>query len=84
MLNDPDTSIHNLKFKTDNSPLPQTLAPKPFSPLRVSAVDSLIIAFQVKNLYPSHEFIQDPEQDGYGIGAIEYSSQVALPEVLKG
>lgn len=37
---------------------------------------------KIKSLYPFYEFIEDPEQDGLGIGAIRYSSQINLPEDL--
>jgi cephalosporin hydroxylase len=32
--------------------------------------------------YPHHEFIEDPEQDGLGIGVIEYDPRVVLPSEL--
>lgn len=34
---------------------------------------------KVKPLYPYREFIEDPNQDGLGIGVITYSSSVNLP-----
>lgn len=34
---------------------------------------------QLKKTYPSREFIQNPEQDGMGIGVIKYSSSIGLP-----
>ena len=37
---------------------------------------------KIKPLYPSHEFIQDREQDGLGIGCIEYQAAVQLPAGL--
>jgi cephalosporin hydroxylase len=37
---------------------------------------------KIKSLYPFYEFIEDPEQDGLGIGAIRYSSQITLPQDL--
>lgn len=35
---------------------------------------------ELKQRYPFREFIQDPEQDGMGIGIIRYSSTVPLPD----
>jgi predicted O-methyltransferase YrrM len=35
---------------------------------------------QVKSKYPFYEFVEDPEQDGLGIGAIRYSPDVSLAE----
>ena len=37
---------------------------------------------RIKSLYPAHEFVQDPEQDGAGIGAVLYSAEVPIPEDL--
>lgn len=37
---------------------------------------------KLKPLYPSFEFVEDPNQDGLGIGAIRYSKVVPLPESL--
>lgn len=37
---------------------------------------------KIKCLYPHYEFVEDPEQDGLGIGAIRYSAQISLPEEL--
>ena len=37
---------------------------------------------KIKPFYPAHEFIRNPEQDYYGIGAIRYSTAVSLPEEL--
>jgi predicted O-methyltransferase YrrM len=34
---------------------------------------------QIKSCYPHYEFIEDREQDGFGIGAIRYSAAVDLP-----
>jgi len=36
----------------------------------------------IKTFYPHYEFIKDPEQDGFGIGAIRYSKEIILPENL--
>ena len=33
---------------------------------------------QVKDLYPSQEYVNDPEQDGLGIGMLTYSSEVSV------
>jgi predicted O-methyltransferase YrrM len=38
---------------------------------------------QLKSAYPSQEFVADPEQDGFGIGLLEYSSRVSLPDALR-
>lgn len=35
---------------------------------------------KIKVLYPFYEFVEDNEQDGLGIGAIRYSSQVCVPD----
>lgn len=37
---------------------------------------------ELKAYYPYQQFVQDPEQDGCGIGVLEYSSSVALPPHL--
>ncbi|WP_375495467.1 class I SAM-dependent methyltransferase [uncultured Nostoc sp.] len=37
---------------------------------------------RIKSHYPYYEFIENPEQDGLGIGAIRYSSKNTLPEDL--
>jgi predicted O-methyltransferase YrrM len=37
---------------------------------------------RISGLYPSVKFIADPEQDGFGIGVITYSSGVAIPDGL--
>jgi len=37
---------------------------------------------KVKSLYPHYEFVENPGQDGRGIGAIRYSAQIAVPEDL--
>jgi cephalosporin hydroxylase len=37
---------------------------------------------KIKSLYPSHEFVENPEQDGLGIGCIEYRKAVELPADL--
>jgi cephalosporin hydroxylase len=37
---------------------------------------------RIKELYPSYEFVRDANQDYYGIGAIRYSSAVAVPADL--
>jgi cephalosporin hydroxylase len=34
---------------------------------------------ELKRIYPSREFVRDPEQNGMGIGIIRYSSSVELP-----
>lgn len=34
----------------------------------------------LKNLYPHEEFVQSRDQDAFGIGAIRFSSAVAIPE----
>jgi predicted O-methyltransferase YrrM len=36
---------------------------------------------KLKAAYPFHEFIDNPEQDGMGIGAITYSKSLQLPEL---
>jgi cephalosporin hydroxylase len=36
----------------------------------------------IKHLYETYEFVENPEQDGLGIGALRYSSQVVLPDNL--
>jgi cephalosporin hydroxylase len=36
----------------------------------------------IREIYPSREFVQDPEQDGFGIGAITYTHSVAVPPDL--
>jgi predicted O-methyltransferase YrrM len=36
---------------------------------------------KLKAAYPHHEFIVNPEQDGFVIGAITYSANIALPEL---
>lgn len=33
---------------------------------------------RIKELYPSHEFVRDADQDYYGIGAVRYSAAVAV------
>jgi predicted O-methyltransferase YrrM len=33
----------------------------------------------IKSLYPHYEFVENPEQDGFGIGAMRYSPDVDLP-----
>jgi hypothetical protein len=35
---------------------------------------------RVKKYYPYNEFIENSERDGLGIGVIQYSLAVALPE----
>jgi cephalosporin hydroxylase len=37
---------------------------------------------ELSAIYPSTEFIDDPNQDGFGIGAIEYDSAVELPSSM--
>jgi hypothetical protein len=37
---------------------------------------------RIKELYPAHEFVRDPDQDYYGIGAIRYSAATPLPADL--
>jgi len=37
---------------------------------------------RIRSLYPSWEFIQNPDQDGFGIGAIRYTAKVPSPETL--
>lgn len=37
---------------------------------------------KVKMYYPFHEFVEDPAQDGFGIGVIEYDPDVSLPDAL--
>ena len=37
---------------------------------------------RIKFLYPNYEFVENPDQDGLGIGAIRYSANVPLPEDL--
>jgi hypothetical protein len=37
---------------------------------------------RIKCAYPHQEFVRDPEQDGLGIGALEYSSAAPLPPDL--
>jgi len=34
---------------------------------------------ELRKIYPSREFVQDPEQNGMGIGVIRYSSSIELP-----
>jgi predicted O-methyltransferase YrrM len=34
---------------------------------------------ELRQMYPSFEFVENPEQDSYGIGAIYYSESVRLP-----
>jgi hypothetical protein len=34
---------------------------------------------ELSKLYPSRTFVNNPDQDGMGIGLIEYSSKVAVP-----
>ncbi|CAG0942145.1 hypothetical protein BROC_01737 [Candidatus Brocadiaceae bacterium] len=34
---------------------------------------------ELKQIYPSREFVQNPEQNGMGIGVIRYSSSIELP-----
>jgi hypothetical protein len=41
-----------------------------------------ILWTELKDTYPSQEFICDPTQDGMGIGALRYSSSARLPEHL--
>jgi predicted O-methyltransferase YrrM len=36
---------------------------------------------KLKAAYPFHEFIENPEQDGFGVGAIRYSRDIPLPEL---
>jgi len=35
---------------------------------------------EIKSYYPVHEFVEHPDQDGLGIGVIQYSDSVLLPE----
>lgn len=37
---------------------------------------------RIKRAYPHREFIQDPEQDGLGIGVLTYCSSIELPAEL--
>jgi predicted O-methyltransferase YrrM len=37
---------------------------------------------KIKALYRNHEFVDNPDQDGLGIGCIEYSSRVEVPADL--
>lgn len=37
---------------------------------------------KIKSYYPFYEFVEDPEQDGLGIGVICYDSSIAIPEEL--
>jgi cephalosporin hydroxylase len=37
---------------------------------------------ELKAFYPHEEFVQDPEQDGLGIGLLRYSPSVELPDNL--
>lgn len=37
---------------------------------------------KIRSLYPCHEFVADPDQDGCGIGAIRYSASTAIPADL--
>lgn len=37
---------------------------------------------KIKSFYPFYEFVEDPEQDGLGIGVICYDSSIAIPEEL--
>jgi len=37
---------------------------------------------KIKLLYPFYDFVEDPEQDGLGIGAIRYYSHISLPDDL--
>lgn len=36
----------------------------------------------LKALYPHYEFVENPDQDGFGIGAIRYSASVHIPDEL--
>lgn len=36
---------------------------------------------KIKSAYPHHEFIAEPGQEGFGIGAVTYSRSAALPEL---
>ncbi len=35
---------------------------------------------ELQKIYPSREFVRDPEQNGLGIGVIRYSSSIELPD----
>jgi len=37
---------------------------------------------KIKQKYPHYEFVKNPEQDGFGIGAIRYSAQIDVPDNL--
>jgi hypothetical protein len=37
---------------------------------------------ELKDVYPSQEFVNDPEQNGYGIGAVVYTSGMSLESFL--
>jgi cephalosporin hydroxylase len=37
---------------------------------------------KIKLFYPFYEFVEDPEQDGLGIGAIRYYSHISIPNDL--
>jgi cephalosporin hydroxylase len=37
---------------------------------------------KIKLFYPFYEFVEEPDQDGLGIGAIRYNSHISLPDNL--
>ena len=49
------------------------------SPTTAYAGEVPLLWARLKGLYPSREFVRDPDQEGFGIGVLEYDPAVVVP-----